>query len=197
MAARKTAGFDFTGRMRLLCEDIAVRLPEMRHVDMRRVAVGFCQTRRPVRHGIQATLTPLRFEGGSLTTKRGGRIWMIERIYDATGREMLYLLRFYLPRFLDLPPQEKLITVFHELWHIGPAFDGDLRRHPGRCYAHSHSQAEYDALMAKFVDRWLALEPPPELYDFLALSFLELQARHGAIRGHKIRVPRLRPVEAA
>ena len=85
-------------------------------------------------------LTPLRFEGGRLTSVRRTGRWTIERLYDEAGREMLYLLSFYLPRFLEHPLREKLATVVHELWHIGPGFDGDLRRHPGRCYAHSHSQ---------------------------------------------------------
>ena len=30
--------------------------------------------------------------------------------------------------FLDQTFEEKLVTVFHELYHISPAFDGDLRR---------------------------------------------------------------------
>ncbi len=194
---KEPRGFDFTAAMRRLCDDFCRRLPDLRHIDFDRVALGFCQTRQPVQHGIQATLTPLRFEQGSLTTRRRGRTWTIDRLVDQSGREFLYVLRFYLPRFLDLPLDEKLITVVHELWHISPAFDGDLRRHPGRCYAHSTSQAAYDAAMAVLVDKWRRLDPPPELYEFLGYRFLELQARHGAIRGHKIRVPRLRPLDAA
>jgi hypothetical protein len=194
---KEVSGFDFTAAMRRLCDDFCQRLPELRHVDLDRVALGFCQTRQPVQHGIQATLTPLRFEQGSLTTRRRGRTWTIERLVDRSGREFLYLLRFYLPRFLDLPLEEKLITICHELWHISPAFDGDLRRHPGRCYAHSSSQAEYDAAMAVLVEQWRRLDPPRELYDFLRYRFQELQTRHGSIRGHKIRVPRLRPLDAA
>jgi len=194
---KEVGGFDFTAAMRRLCTDFCHRLPDLRHIDMERVALGFCQTRQPVQHGIQATLTPLRFEQGSMTTERRGRRWTIERLIDRSGREFLYLLRFYLPRFLDLPFEEKLITVVHELWHISPAFDGDLRRHPGRCYAHSSSQKEYDAAMAVLVQKWRRLDPPAEVFAFLRCRFQELQSRHGSIRGHKIRVPRLRPLDAA
>ena len=73
--------------------------------------------------------------------------YTIQRLFDSKGQEFLYILTFYLPRFMDLSFREKLITVFHELWHISPQFDGDLRRHPGRCYAHTSSQKEYDAEM--------------------------------------------------
>jgi hypothetical protein len=109
------AGFDFTVHMRRLCRDIASRLDELRHIDVQRVAIRCCQTRKAALHGIQATLTPLRFEQGALTTWRNGRRWTIERLYDDSGREMLYLLSFYLPRFQNQTFKEKLATVFHEL----------------------------------------------------------------------------------
>ena len=57
-------------------------------------------------------------------------------------------MTFCLPRFLDQTFEEKLLTVFHELFHIGPSFDGDLRRHPGRYAVHTHSKAQYDSHMA-------------------------------------------------
>ena len=119
--------FDFTAAMRRLCVDITQRLPDFRHVRMGEVAVTFSQARRRVMHGLQAKLTPLRFEGGALTTTRGGRQYTIQRWY-ADEQEMLYVLSFYLPRFLEQTFREKLITVVHELYHISPAFDGDIRR---------------------------------------------------------------------
>src|SRR5688500_5809327 len=101
---------------------------------------------------------------------------------------MLYILTFYLPRFQDQSFQEKLVTIFHELWHIGPLFDGDLRRHEGRCYAHTSSQAEYDGHMAVLAHQWLALGPPDELIAFLRYDFQQLQLHHGRICG--VRIPR-------
>jgi hypothetical protein len=133
----------------------------------------------------------MRFAGGELMGKRRGRTWTVERLFDDAGREMLYLLSFYLPRFMQRPLEEKLSTVVHELWHIGPDFDGDLRRHPGRCFAHTHSQKQYDALMDELTKKWLALGPPTEVYDFLRYNFRELEQRHGRIYGQKIRTPRL------
>ena len=60
---------------------------------------------------------------------------------------------------MNLPLDEKLATILHELWHIGPRFDGDVRRHPGRCYAHTPREAEYHAAMHELKDRWLAQHP--------------------------------------
>jgi hypothetical protein len=179
--------------MRALCTDIAARLPEFAHVEIGRVAIRFCQTRRNSHYGVHASLTPLRFQGGELVAKRRGRNWRVERLYDDAGREMLYLLSFYLPRFLDRPFDEKLATVVHELWHIGPDFDGDLRRHPGRCYAHGHSRKEFDALAGSLAAKWQTLDPPPGVVEFLRYDFGQLTARHGAIVGQRIRTPRLIP----
>lgn len=184
-------GFDFTAHARRLCADICARLEEFAHVDVERVAIRFCQARKHVAHGLQATLTPLRFERGELVSRRRGQAWTVQRLYDDRQREMLYLLSFYLPRFLNRPFEDKLATVVHELWHISPRFDGDLRRHPGRCYAHSHSQKQYDAQMHALAKKWLALEPPPAVYQFLQLDFRQLEDRNGRIRGQKIPTPKL------
>ena len=188
------AGFDFTSRMRLLCEDMLGRTPELAHVDLARVAITFSQARKGVSWGTYASLTPLRFQGGSLTTTRRGKQYQVQRIVDPSGQEMLYLLSFYLPRFMNLDFREKLITVFHELWHIGPQFAGDLRRHEGRCFAHTHSQAEYDRQMGIFADRWLALSPDPALWSFLRHNFQELHTATGPIYGLRVKRPKLVPV---
>jgi hypothetical protein len=188
------SGFDFTSHMRRLCGDMVRRLPELGHVELARVAISFAQTRKAVEHGLYASLTPLRFAEGKRETVRHGRKWTVQRVVDGDGQEMLYLLSFYLPRFLDQPFRHKLTTVVHELWHISPRFDGDLRRFRGRCYAHSGSQKRYDALAEQLVDRWLSREPPASVYNFLRYEFRELVARYGRVYGVKIRAPKLIPV---
>ena len=188
------AGFNFTGQMFDLCRDACRRLPELRHIRMDEVAVSFCQTRRRVLHGLQAKLTPMRFAGGSLYTQRRGRKYTVERLYGPDGGEFLYILSFYLPRFLDQTVDEKLTTIFHELWHISPDFDGDLRRFPGRCYAHSHSQKEFDDHARDLSRAWIASGAPARLHAFLDYTFDELHRRHGGIYGLKLRIPKLLPM---
>lgn len=190
-AAGRRRGFDFTAHMARLCADIVARVPELGHVDLARVAIRYSQTRKAVAHGVQAALTPLRFEGGALYTQRAGRRWTIQRVCGPDGREMLYLLSFYLPRFLNHTFREKLITVFHELWHINPSFNGDLRRLPGRCYAHGQSERSYDASIEQLVSRWLALSPPAEVCGFLHYDFRQLCEIHGAVYGVKIVTPKI------
>ena len=190
-------GFDYTEHLGRLCRDLVARLPELRHIDMDRVGVGFKQTRKNVSHGMFASLTPLRFRDGSMTTVRKGRDWTIQRVFDRSGRELLYILNVYLRRFQDVPWREKLITAVHELWHIGPNFDGDLRRHEGRCYAHGSSMSEFDAGATRLVDAWLAQDPPDEVHAFCRHDFRQLHGAHGGIFGHRWSRVKLLPVDNA
>jgi predicted metallopeptidase len=183
-------GFNFTLHIRRLCEDFIARLEPLRHIKLERVAICFSQT-RTTRQGRYATLTPLRFLDGKPHTIRRGRQWGISKVFDAAGREMLYILNFYLPRFLDLPLREKLTTVVHELWHIHPRFNGDVRRLGARHYAHGRSKKKYDADMERLVEQWLRLDPPEELYAFLRDDFRALSARHGRIFGRRFHAPKL------
>jgi hypothetical protein len=169
-------------------------VPQLGHIDFGQVAVSFAQARKQTPYGLYASLTPMRFEGGSLVCHRGRRRYAAQRLFDHHGREMLYILTFYLPRFMDQTFHDKLSTILHELWHIGPNFDGDLRRHPGRCYAHSHSQKKYDAQMDQLARHYLSLAPPKHLYEFLEYSFTDLRARYGRIYGTRIRQPKLLPL---
>ncbi|MEQ9407946.1 MAG: putative metallopeptidase [Fuerstiella sp.] len=188
--------FDFCAAIGRLCEDVCRRHPEFRHIDMSRVVVTFAQTRSPVEWGMQAKLTPMRFRDGALTERRGRRTWTIQRLMH-NGREMLYILTFYLPRFLNQTYNEKLVTVFHELYHISPKFDGDIRRFSGSCYMHTGSQAGYDRQMAVFVRQYLRMGSPVELRAFLKHDFTKLRKTHGTVVGLRVAVPRLLPVDDA
>ena len=196
-AKSQSEGFNFTQTIRSVIVEMIDRLPELSHIDLDRVAIAFAQTRNRSRYGIHATLTPMRFKNGSKTTKKRGTIYKVQRLLNASGHEMLYILTFYLPRFMDVDFNEKLVTILHELWHISPTFNGDIRRHPGRCYAHTHSQKEYDAQMQVFADRWLETDPPANVYRFLESNFDELQSQFGPIYGTKIKTPKLISVSGA
>lgn len=185
--------FNFSKAMAVLCNDVTGRLDEFGHIQMDRVAVTFAQARRRVSWGLQAKLTPMRFEDGNLTTWRHGREWTVQRLFQ-DNREMLYILTFYLPRFQDQTFREKMITILHELYHISGEFNGDIRRMSGRYHVHSHSQKEYDQLMEILVDRYFATNPPKSAYEFLKKRFRTLQRHHNGVVGVQIPIPKLIPV---
>ena len=171
-----------------------VRMETLRHLDLSRILFGVTQARNGHAHGLQARVTPLRFSGGALTRRRRGVTYQVQR-YFVNRHEVLYLVTFCLPRFLDLDFDEKLITLFHELYHISPEFDGDLRRHGGRYSIHSHSQRRYDEHMAHLARMYLASGADPQLHAFLRLNFSELESRHGSVIGVVVPRPKIVPVD--
>jgi hypothetical protein len=185
--------FDFCGHIRWLCEDVVRRCDDLRHIDPARLLFAVTQARSGRPYGLQARVTPLRFRNGSLTRRRRDGAYQVQR-YFVGDREMLYLVTFCLPRFLDQDFDDKFITIFHELYHISPAFEGDLRRHDGRYALHSHSKRLYDTHMAQLAREYLSSRPDPRLHAFLRLNFAQLQHRHGSVVGVVVPRPRLLPV---
>jgi hypothetical protein len=185
--------FDFTGHVRRLCLDLVVRCPELSHIDVSRLLFAITSARNGSAHGLQARVTPLRFEGGRLTRRRGGVTYQVQRYFHGS-HEFLYLVTFCLPRFLDQSFEDKLVTLFHELYHINPSFDGDLRRHHGRYALHTHSQRNYDQHMAALKRNYLARRPDPSLLAFLHLDFAQLQQRHGGVAGVMVPRPKIIPL---
>jgi hypothetical protein len=104
------------------------------------------------------------------------------------------LLTFCLPRYLEQDFDQKFITLFHELFHISPAFDGDLRRHGGRYQFHTHCQRSYDRRMVEYAREYLAGRPDPRLFGFLRMNFAQLQQRHGSVTGIIVPRPKIVPL---
>src|SRR5262245_49291091 len=186
-------GFDFCSHVRRLLGDIVARCPALGHVDVSTILLGVTRARNRRSQGLQARVTPLRFANGSLFRRRHGTTYQVQR-YFLRDHEFLYLMTFCLPRFLDQDFADKFITVFHELYHLHPAGNGDLRRHAGRCQLHSSSQRAYDRQMTELARAYLATKPDPDLHACLRLDFAQLQKRHGAIAGIVVPRPRSFPV---
>jgi hypothetical protein len=185
--------FDFCGHMRRLCADIAARCDELHHIDVSRMLFAMTQARSGRLAGLQARVTPLRFREGGLRRQRHGVPYQVQR-YIVDGLDMLYLVTFCLPRFLDQEFDDKFITLFHELYHIHPDFDGDLRRHAGRYDVHSRSKRAYDRHMAHLARSYLADGGDPALHAFLRLNFAQLQHRHGRVVAVVVPRPKLLPI---
>lgn len=195
LAGRPGLTLDLTGRLAAVCADIARRCPVLAHVRSAELLVTVTPSRNRSAYGLQARVTPMRFRGGTLTRRVRGHEYQVQR-YHVDGREVLYVVTFCVPRFLDQPFEEKLVTIFHELYHIGPAFDGDLRRHGGRYTVHTHSQKQYDAEMLRLVRAYLAAGPDPALLAFLKYDTPELKAAYGRVTGAVVPRPKMLPVRA-
>ena len=189
--------FNLTAALEQLIADLAESLPVYRHIDPARLLVSVSSARNGGSGGVYAKIHPLRFPGGSRrdVVRRGHHQLHVE-MPEVTrrGAEILYLIYFMVPRFFDLPLREKLITVCHELYHISPAFDGDLRRFPGRNFAHGSSRKKYNDLVSQSVDEYLLLRGEENLPRFLTSTMDELRRDCRAIVAQRIPAPRLKVV---
>ena len=116
------------------------------------------------------------------------RYFTTPAVYASDGRRLLYLFAVMAPRFMNLSFDEKLNTVMHELFHIDPTFNGDVRRFPGKNWQHG-APGYFDAMSRRFKDEWLAADPSPELFEFLKWNFDELVARYSRVYG--MRCPKI------
>ncbi len=178
-----------------LIDDISRRSDAFAHVDVGRIAVGISRARNRKRHGLQAKLLPLKFLGGLHTGRIGDDLYYEMPRLLHEGREILYVIYFCLPRFQNLGFKAKMTTVFHELYHINPDFNGDIRRFPGRFYQHSHSEKEYDRTVERFSRQYLGDSESKAFTQFLRPNFEDLRRAHGEIGGLKVNVPDPAPIE--
>lgn len=185
--------FHFSNAMRLLCADIAAKYEPLRHLDVSRILFAFTPSKNVRVHGLQAKVTPLRFPNGELTRLHRDVPFQVQQFFH-DRREMLYVLTFCLPRFFNRLFEDKFVTIFHELFHISPRFDGDLRRHQGRYSVHTASQKRYDQEMAQMAREYLQGGADPNLHGFLRLNHAQLRHRHGEVIGHVVPRPKLIPV---
>lgn len=182
--------FNLSANIARLSGDIVRHCKELQHIRISQVLFTITQARNGQTHGLQARVTPLRFKEGQLRRKVGSRCQQVQR-FTVDGIEILYVVAFCLPRFLNQSFDDKFITLFHELYHISPSFDGDLRRHDGRCKLHSHSKKQYDAYMAHLARAYLSNGADRSLHHFFRLTFDQLEHRHGRVEGIVVPRPRL------
>lgn len=183
---------DFSHQMTRLCRDMAHRLDELGHIDVSRIVVTASFNRKSSTHGVYASVTPLRFQGGSRVGKLRDQTMVMPLVRSPEGVDQLYILTFYLPRFLKTGFAEKLETVAHELWHISPHFDGTLREFEGRCRIHGPTPEAFDSQSRKLARDYLDRHPPDEVAAFLRASWSEIRRSYRRMRVWQIPRPQMR-----
>jgi hypothetical protein len=175
--------------MKNLITDISRFCRDFSHIESEKILVAVSQSRNNRKYGLQAKLVPLKFQEGRRIIHASGDWYckMPPLIYE--GQEILYVIYFCLPRFQNLGFNEKMAIVFHELYHISPSFNGDIRRFPGKYYQHSKSEKEYDRIVQLLSESYLQSARSKEFTRFLRYGFEELKQKYGEVIGLKRRLP--------
>lgn len=180
MAAK--VAYNLTDDVALVVHLLAKRVPRLAHLRPAQIIHGITQARNRSRYGVFAECHGLRFKHGKREHVAGKHAWVWPEI-RVRGQEILYYVTYFLPRFLDQAPAQRLNTLVHELWHISPHFNGDLRRFAGRNEFHGESfDREVDSLCAEALGQ-LEIEKFP----FLRWSFDELVDRFGGVVGARLK----------
>ena len=157
-----------------LIKDITEKVGELSYIDAEQVAVGFKRSRESVSEEVWAEISGIEDEYNGTIQRREGRIekYFAPKTILMNGIPIKYVVDFYVPVFFGLTFKLKLLTVFHELYHINPKFDGNLRFFKGKGYKHGPSLEKYDKYMDYLVDKYLKMDPSAT--EFLGRCHTEL-----------------------
>jgi len=157
-----------------LIKDISEKVGELSYIDSEQVAVGFKRSRESAVEEVWAEITGLEDEYNGTIQRREGRIekYFASKNLMVNGIPIKYVVDLYVPVFFSLSFKEKLSTVFHELYHINPKFDGNLRFFKGKGYKHGPSLEKYDKYMEYLVEKYMRLSP--QAAEFLNKCHSEL-----------------------
>jgi len=163
--------------------------PSFYHIDMNRALVCLSSNRRGSRGGIYGKLVPLRFRDGSPLVRHHGKLYRMPPV-TCENRDLLYLIYFYMPRFFDLPMEEKVKVIFHELFHISPLFNGDIRRMGEGKAIHGHSRDHYNTHFEHEMSDFIKKIKGTPFTKFLQLNSRELFCYFSRVTGTRMKLPR-------
>lgn len=179
--------------MRQLLQEITENIEDFSHIDLDRVQISATFNRKRRGSGLLAYVLPLKYKDGSpvQSKQRGNKSYQFAILPTyREGKEILYILYFMLPRFLNLAWRDKIETMIHELYHISPLFNGDLRRLKGRSYIHGHSLVEYDKRIKTLTDEFLKRVPEFVDEELIQRRYFQIERKWGKIEAVHIPEPK-------
>jgi hypothetical protein len=185
----KKNSFNITDAFTLIIREMIERTEEFRLFDINRILVCCSTNRNTSRGGIYGKLVPLKFENGNNIIKHRGYYYSIPGL-TVNNMEILYVIYFYIPKFLDLPAEKKIDVMFHELYHINPDFNGDIRRMGKFKKAHGHSRKSFDEKYKEYAESFYGYIKNTPFIKFLEMDTTALKREFPAISYRRMKVPK-------
>ena len=187
-ATNKKQKINITDIISDVIEQITIKSDIFSHIDINRILVCLGSNRGRSREGIYGKLVPLKFKNGSDILKFDGRYYTMPGIMKS-GIPLLYALYFYSPKFFDLPGFEKIKVIFHELYHISPNFNGDIRRLGKIRMAHGSSKKRFDLRFESEVKLFYKYISNTEYMAFLEMDSMSLEKNY-KIYARRMKIPK-------
>ncbi len=180
---------NITDVLTLIIQDIQKRVETFSFLDMDRLTVCIASNRKNSRGGIYGKLVPLHFENGAKQVTYRGKIYSMPTVIRDSIRQK-YLIYFYMPKFFDLDAREKLRVIFHELYHISPDFNGDIRRMTKGKAAHGHSRKHFDSHFENELEIFFNYIKDTPYIRFLQLTGKDLFMIFNNVKGRRMKLPK-------
>jgi len=187
--ALKQPGINITDVLTLIIHEISLRTETFKHVNIEQTMVCMASNKKNSRGVTYGKLVPLRFKNGIQTLKYREKYYSMPGII-INRIPILYVIYFYFPKFFDLPPPEKLRVIFHELYHISPEFNGDIRRFGKIKISHGFSRKRFDGLFEDEQRNFYNYISQTPFMNFLGADTRTLRENFKKISGARMKVPK-------
>ncbi len=190
------SSINLTDTLSLITHEMILRTEEFRGYDINRMLLCCASNRSDSRGGIYGKLVPLKFEDGSDIINFRGRLYTIPKIIH-NNIEIRYLIYYYNPKFFDLPAKEKVNVMFHELYHINPDFNGDIRRMGKFKKAHGHSKKSFEKKYLDYSEDFYTFVKDTPYHAFLEMNTKDLKNSFNKISYRRVKTIKPVLLEAA
>ncbi|MCL1865765.1 MAG: hypothetical protein FWF73_08155 [Spirochaetes bacterium] len=170
----------------LIIHDMIKSTEEFKSFDINKILVCCASNRKDFKGAIYGKLQPLRFKDGSEIIKHNKRYYTIPRIV-LNNVEILYIIYLYIPKFFNLTVMDKINVMFHELYHISPEFNGDIRRMSNFKSAHGHSKKSFEEKYIKFASNYFNNINGTPFNGFLQMNFEDIKKQFKVIKYRRIK----------
>jgi hypothetical protein len=92
--------------------------------------------------------------------------------------------------FFNLSPQEQLAVIFHELFHINPDFNGDIRRLGNAGSIHGYSKITFNSLFERELVSFCEYVRGAPSIDFLGMNAEYLKKSYSRVYGQRMKLPK-------
>jgi len=178
---------NLTDVLTLIIHDIIKSTDEFKSFDINKILVCCASNRKDSKGAIYGKLQPLRFKDGSEIIQHNKRYYTIPKIM-LNNVEILYILYLYIPKFFDMPIKDKINVMFHELYHISPEFNGDIRRMGNIKSAHGHSKKSFEEKYIKYASKYFNKINETPFYSFLQMNFEDIEKQFRIIKYRRMKI---------
>lgn len=177
---------NLTDILTLVIHDMIQNTDEFKNFDLNKILICCASNRKDCRGATYGKLLPLRFKDGAEIIKHNGKFYTIPKV-KFNNTDILYVIYFYTPKFFSLSAKDKVNVMFHELYHINPEFNGDIRRMGKYKAAHGHSRKSFEEKYIEYADNFFDKIEDAPYYNFLKMDTHEIHKQFKTVKYRRMK----------